>query len=352
MAWSKMTQPLSPYLFLMVSVRFASPLTPILLIRSLLTQPYCCHSVTHSRSSLGDCFHSRYSRLVTIALVEQEGVLNPEEIVANNAVERWFANNHGWRFCALGFADNFTSLHPTPFSVPVDFLDASVNPEWLEAYAQANKLAFGQGALGLPGWVLVDVYCVPTVIGMLTCPKSLFESLPKDSRPIAVDDRCIAAAYVALPCLKPGVFSGCSLLSLVPKSGAAWMCKLLTLRALRCSTQIGVTQWNNRAVKTHCSLGPLKIVGRAPAVHSIAHASFVYSIDLSSNQAWVNAATRSQSTADCESIRYDEASFKELLAHVARGSNVFIHAVDEQACELKVRFGLIVTACRNQSPAM
>lgn len=171
---------------------------------------------------------------------------------------------HGLRFAALGWTP--AGLDLRPLGVDAEFLDARRHPEWVARYHAANQARF-TGALALPGWVLADLYLLPSAIGLV------------------LDGDAIAAAYYAAPTLEVGTVIGVSLLSLREGIGAGWAAKALTLALYRAQVQRGVAQWRSRAVGVHCRIGPLTVEGPAPAVHGAATDSFVYRLSVGQPEA-------------------------------------------------------------------
>ncbi|MDP2307336.1 MAG: hypothetical protein Q8P18_15020 [Pseudomonadota bacterium] len=168
---------------------------------------------------------------------------------------------HGLHFAALGSAAALPHLDLAPLGVPTTFLDAAREPGWVERYHAVNLARFG-GPLALPGWVLADLYLLPSAIGLV------------------LDGDAIVAAYYAAPSLEPGTVIGVSLLSLREGIGAGYAVKALTLAMYRARVQRGITQWRSRALRVHTRFGPLVVEGPAPAVHGAAAESFVYRVIL------------------------------------------------------------------------
>ncbi|MDP2317059.1 MAG: hypothetical protein Q8P41_29470 [Pseudomonadota bacterium] len=168
---------------------------------------------------------------------------------------------HGLRFAALGSAAARPHLDLAPLGVDATFLEAEHEPGWVARYHLVNLARFG-GPLSLPGWVLADLYLLPSAIGLL------------------LDGDDIVAAYYAAPSLEPGTVIGVSLLSLREGLGAGYAVKALTLAMYRAKVQRGITQWRSRAVRVHTRFGPLEVEGPAPAVHGAAAESFVYRVAL------------------------------------------------------------------------
>ncbi|MES2638453.1 MAG: hypothetical protein V4850_03200 [Myxococcota bacterium] len=173
---------------------------------------------------------------------------------------------HGLRFAALGSAAAPPHLDLAPLGVEATFLDAAREPGWVERYHAVNLARFG-GPLALPGWVLADLYLLPSAIGLVLDPSAR----PEDE---------IVAAYYAAPSLEPGTVIGVSLLSLREGLGAGYAVKALTLAMYRARVQRGITQWRSRALRVHTRFGPLVVEGPAPAVHGAAAESFVYRVVL------------------------------------------------------------------------
>jgi hypothetical protein len=165
------------------------------------------------------------------------------------------------RFAALGSATSRSQLQLQPYGMSTTFLDAATEPAWVERYHAVNRARFS-GPLALPGWVLADLYLLPSAIGLI------------------LDGEAIVAAYYAAPSLEPGTVVGVSLLSTREGLGAGYAVKALTLAMYRARLQRGVTQWQSRALRVHTRFGALEVEGPAPAVHGAADDSFVYRVAL------------------------------------------------------------------------
>jgi hypothetical protein len=228
---------------------------------------------------------------------------------------------------ALGAGANREALDLDPFGHPVDFLDAAAHPEWVRRYHAANLARF-PGLLALPGWVLVDLYLMPAAIGLITCPARFCSIRPEG---LADDDEAVAAAYYAAPSVVPDTVVGVSLISLREHGGGAALIKALTLAMLRATRQRGIAQWNNRSVRVHTRLGPLRIEGPAPGAHEKSGESFVYSIDLGDPRATAAAMRRPASLPDPDpppGARWiavtDRHALADVLRRAAAGEAIFI----------------------------
>jgi hypothetical protein len=180
---------------------------------------------------------------------------------------------------ALGPGESEPALDLTPFGHPARYFAAERHAHLVERYQAANRFAFGSD-LVLPGWVLADVYLMPGAIGLLLSPA---RALPAETRArldLHPDDEAIAAAYVAVPSVTPGLFIGISLLSLIPGIQAGAWVKALTLKMLGATRLRGIAQWANPSVRAHTRMGPLRLIGPVPGVHELQARSFVYESDL------------------------------------------------------------------------
>ena len=172
---------------------------------------------------------------------------------------RLFAAYPGLRFAALGSAPARPHLDLEPLGIAAEFLDAAAEPAWVERYLAVNQACFS-GPLTLPGWVLADLYLLPSAIGLV------------------LDGEGITAAYYAAPALEAGTVVGVSLLSTRPGLGVGYTVKALTLAMYRARIQRGVTQWHSRALGIHTRFGTLEVEGPAPSVHGMAEDSFIYRV--------------------------------------------------------------------------
>ena len=192
------------------------------------------------------------------------------------AVAAFFAAHPRLRLASLGHADNFGALDMCPLGVTAETYAAAAAPDLVARYHAANAAAFG-GPLALPGWVLVDLYLLPSVVTLI------------------LDDHDeVVAAWCGVPTVRPGVVMGVSLFSTRPGLGAAGVVKACGVAMHRAHTQRGITQWDNPALRAHCRLGPLRVVGPAPRAHGEADRSFVYECAIGARAAapewWIPAA--------------------------------------------------------------
>jgi hypothetical protein len=241
-----------------------------------------------------------------------------------------FLSRHpGMSLVALGSGAHADSLDLAPLGLPVRYLPAERNLELAQQYLVLNQLAFG--GIGVPRWVLSDLYLLPGAIGLLRCPARMVKPEVRERLGLADDDPAIGAAYYAAPSVTPGLFIGVSLLSFLPNTGAAPWVKLLTLAMLRAKRLRGVTQWDNPSVRVHARLGPLRLLGRVPGGHEYGERTFVYETDVSDGARVAEAMerrlplspTRRVSVTDLPALRglLDRAEAGEVLHLVPPGQD-------------------------------
>ncbi|MBN1210571.1 MAG: hypothetical protein JXB05_37310 [Myxococcaceae bacterium] len=219
---------------------------------------------------------------------------------------------------ALGASANLEALESKPARVPAKLLPAEHHAELVLQYRELNRLAFG--ALGIPSWVLSDLYLLPGVIGLLRCPARMLEEEARQRLGLSGEALAIGAAYYAAPSLVPGLFIGVSLLSFVRGLRAGSWVKMLTLRMLRARRLRGVAQWNNPSVRVHTRLGPLRLVGRVPGDHEYADRSFLYETELMDEERQVAAMERKLALPPTLQVPvHDTAALVELLRRAEEG---------------------------------
>lgn len=240
---------------------------------------------------------------------------------------QYFRAHPDFRLVALGSHVNRPFLDLEPFGQRVSHLDAAQHGALIDLYHRANRHAFDE-ELGLPGWVLVDFYLIPAAIGLLMCPAVLLDTSLRERLDLRPDDEAIAAAYYAVPTLDSDTVMGCSLFSLLPRSGAGRVIKALTLRMLGAGFQRGLSQWSNPSLRVHTRMGPLRLEGRVPASHGKAHESFLYRIDLRDSAQWLAHLERAAGSPIADDAHWvavaDRRALDQLLDRSAAGECIEI----------------------------
>ncbi len=158
---------------------------------------------------------------------------------------------------------------------------------FLESLLRANRVSFtgttdmSQGALALPGWVMLDCYLLPSsIVGFAQraadLPPSLFEALAPETGDALVP----VAAYTALPTPIPGRMIGISLFSLSTGLRLGLRSKALSLAAYQATDQWGITQFDNSSIRIHANFGPLRLMSVEPPIHTFSHKTFVYRLQV------------------------------------------------------------------------
>lgn len=154
-----------------------------------------------------------------------------------------------------------------------------------------NQLAFG--VFGMPAWVQVDCANLPSAMIGFALPRkrvepSLWDALVGRVRLTFGQDAAAELAayrglvpvseYCALSSYEPGVVVGFSLFSIVRGANLGVRSKALALRCYGARRQVGVTQYGNPAVRSHCAFGSLEILAPRAAPHSQPDDTFVYGV--------------------------------------------------------------------------
>jgi hypothetical protein len=238
--------------------------------------------------------------------------------------EAFLSRHPGVSLVALGSGAHAGSLDLAPLGLPVRYLPAERNLELAQQYLALNQLAFG--GIGVPRWVLSDLYLLPGAIGLLRCPAWMVKPEVRERLALADEDSTIGAAYYAAPSVTPGLFIGVSLLSFLPGTGAAPWVKVLTLAMLRARRLRGVAQWDNPSVRVHARLGPLRLVGRVPGGHEYGERTFVYETDVSDGARVAEAMERRVSLTPSRRVAVTDLSALSGLLDQAEAGGV-LHLV-------------------------
>lgn len=178
-----------------------------------------------------------------------------------------------------------TGLNPLCFEV----LEASS----LGFYALVNAAnAHAFGGLGMPAWVQLDCCTLPSAMIGFAAPReavdpALTKALEQGTAPLSIEARLAAkrqpwipvSEYCAL--IRPdGQLSGCSLFSILKGFRLGLRTKALALLAHDRLYQLGLTQYQNNAVQTHASFGPLEIIRARAYAHTRPEQTFVYRLQV------------------------------------------------------------------------
>lgn len=177
--------------------------------------------------------------------------------------------------------DKRESFDLSPFGLEV--LDEHVvdplrtrSEAFLELLVRLDAATFGPEGMPMPRWIFVDGAELPGgIVGFGQDARELSEAARRLLR-VPPEHRGLVplSMYVAVPTWEPGVWMGHNLASLGPRlpdddlRGLGGVTKAVALRALRASGQLGVTQWDSRALHVHTRMGPLALVTAFTPAHS------------------------------------------------------------------------------------
>ncbi|MHC4392591.1 MAG: hypothetical protein ACYTFT_05720 [Planctomycetota bacterium] len=171
-----------------------------------------------------------------------------------------------------------------------------LDPENLDFYRlinAGNRLAFG--GLGMPAWVQLDCCTLPSaMIGFAARRQEIDAELWRGlvdyvvsgfgaaagERLAAYDGWVPVSEYCAVQTMEPGTVTGFSLYTLCRGRGLGLRTKALALLCYGAQRQIGLTQYDNWAIRTHCRLGALHVLRPGAAPHSRPDNTFVYALDV------------------------------------------------------------------------
>lgn len=139
-----------------------------------------------------------------------------------------------------------------------------------------DRLTFGPEGMPMPERLFVDASALPGVITGLglratAVPEHILDRLDMRCSP---DDLVPLAMYIAVPVRPPHVWYGHNLASLnrlVPElelRGLATATKALGLAVMRCTEQLGATQWTSPALHVHTRFGPLELLTAWTPAHA------------------------------------------------------------------------------------
>ncbi len=179
------------------------------------------------------------------------------------------------------------------FDVEVLAVEDRENHEFCTILNRSNQHAFGgPNDMGMPLWVMLDCAILPSaMVGFMLpaelCPDDILDLLEVDED---YEGWVPISEYCAAVSIEPGCVSGFSLHSHLAGQGIATRTKALALAAYGASAQIGVTQFDNPAIRVHARFGPMQILVHRPTVHTHSEDSFVYRLELPDRETLIQMA--------------------------------------------------------------
>jgi hypothetical protein len=181
---------------------------------------------------------------------------------------------------------------PLPNAVVLDVLQPETLP-FYQLLNAGNQMAFG--GLGMPAWVQLDCCTLPTAmvgfaVARADVPPQVMDGLTQHVSRVFGAQAALALAahqglvpvseYTALHTFDASRVVGFSLFSVLGTKGLGLRTKALALACYGARTQVGMTQYNNSAVRTHALLGPLRITHAVAPPHSRPQETFVYTLEV------------------------------------------------------------------------
>lgn len=183
------------------------------------------------------------------------------------------ADNHAWLNLDLDIGKPIVVLN----------VEDEENAEFGSILNRGNQAAFGGAKnMGMPLWVMLDCAILPSAMAGFMLPRDLVPDAVLEQ--LGVDDDYDGyvpiTEYCACPTVEPGTFSGFSLHSHIIGHGLATRTKAFALAVLGARHQIGVTQFDNPAIRVHVRFGPMEVKIHRPIVHTHPDDSFVYRLEV------------------------------------------------------------------------
>jgi hypothetical protein len=178
---------------------------------------------------------------------------------------------------AFGARANLARLDLSPAGGPLLPIagDDPAEERFHELLNRMNAHAFG--GMGMPMWVQLDCGVLPSAfIGFAAHPSSLPASLCHALGVTANDQLVPVAEALAVPTVVPGRWMSVSMASVLPGYGLGWRAKSMCLDAVRAVESIGITQYDNPAIRAHLRLGALEVLTPAVRAHSRPDITFIY----------------------------------------------------------------------------
>jgi hypothetical protein len=238
----------------------------------------------------------------------------------------------------LTMADNVDRLNldlEMNSEIEVLRIEDEANAEFCSILNRGNQAAFGGPSdMGMPLWVMLDCAILPSAMTGYMLPKERVSAEILDR--LEVDDDYEGfvpiSEYCACPTVEPNTVSGFSLHSHIPGQGIATRTKALGLLVMGARRQIGVTQFENPAIRVHVRFGAMEVKIHRPIVHTHSDDSFVYSLDLPSDDEML-AIVRGESEfgagdrADGQRWTFlhdDELAHGRLREHLQEGGRAWV----------------------------
>lgn len=226
--------------------------------------------------------------------------------------------------------------------------------EFCQILNRNNQLAFGGPKdMGMPLWVMLDCGILPSaMIGFMLDRDDVDEDLAET---LDLDDDYEGWVPISEYCgalsVEPGCVSGFSLHSHLQGQGLATRTKALALAVYEATSQVGVTQFQNPAIRVHARFGPMEVLLHRPSMHTHPEESFVYRLELPDQETLLEMARGGVEFGvpdRPEGVRWtfapsDELHHGRLSSHLADGRRAWIVSPGwrgtQNGCEIDMILG-------------
>ncbi|MFU8802857.1 MAG: hypothetical protein ACNA8W_03510 [Bradymonadaceae bacterium] len=240
-----------------------------------------------------------------------------------------------------------------PMPIEVLCVEDEKNAEFCRILNRSNQVAFGgPDSMGMPLWVMLDCAILPSaMIGFMLPRKYVASQLAELLDLDDYEGYVPVSEYCACPTVESGCVSGFSLHSHLMGQGVATRTKALALLIYGARQQVGVTQFANPAIRVHVRFGAMEVTIHRPTVHTYSEDSFVYRLELPSEEVLLNMARGNDVFGRSEipeGVRWkfdpdSEVNQGRLARHLAEGGRAWIippgWRATEDGCELVLVLG-------------
>ena len=228
------------------------------------------------------------------------------------------------------------------------------NAEFCSILNRSNQIAFGGAeSMGMPLWVLLDCAILPSAVAgfMLPVERTPDDILDKLDVDVDYEGFVPVSEYCGSPTVEQDCISGFSLHSHLVGHGIATRTKALAMAIYGARSQIGVTQFQNPAIRVHVRFGAMEMLIHRPAVHTYPEDSFVYRLELPPRDRLLKMARGADVFGESEipeGVRWEfdpdnEMMQGRLARHLAEDGRAWLippgWRATEEGCELHMILG-------------
>ncbi|MFO0760350.1 MAG: hypothetical protein U0359_27965 [Byssovorax sp.] len=170
-------------------------------------------------------------------------------------------------------------LRPFGLSVPeeglIDPLRDAASP-FMERLVALDRGTFGPEDMPMPRFLFYDASALPSAIIGFTKPAHHMSPASRAVLGLGPADEGLVpvSMYIAMPMIEKGVVLGHNLASMAERlpdedlAGLGRLTKAVALKVLGATAQVGMTQWDSRALHVHTRMGPLDLLTAWTPAHA------------------------------------------------------------------------------------